>query len=53
MMDVVTTFSWIGIMLIVGVALRAVIKPLGRILMPASVIGGDRWFYSDEYWFIA
>ena len=39
-MDVVTTFSWIGIMLIVGVILRALIKPLGNILMPASVIGG-------------
>lgn len=39
-MDVVMTFSWIGIMLVVGVILRALVKPLGNILMPASVIGG-------------
>lgn len=39
-MDVITTFSWVGIMLLVGVALRAIIKPLGNILMPACVIGG-------------
>lgn len=39
-MDVVTTFSWVGIMLLVGVLLRALVKPLGSILMPASVIGG-------------
>ena len=39
-MTAMVTFSWIGIMLLVGVVLRAVIKPLGNILMPASVIGG-------------
>lgn len=39
-MDVVTTFSWVGIMLLVGVGLRALIRPLGNILMPACVIGG-------------
>ncbi|MFP5528038.1 sodium/glutamate symporter [Peptococcus simiae] len=36
----VTTFSWVGIMLLVGVVLRALVRPLGNILMPASVIGG-------------
>ncbi len=39
-MTAMVTFSWIGIMLLVGVILRATIKPLGDILMPASVIGG-------------
>lgn len=39
-MSVMLTLSWIGIMMLVGVILRAVIKPLGNILMPASVIGG-------------
>lgn len=39
-MTAMVTFSWIGIMLLVGVVLRAVVKPLGNILMPASVIGG-------------
>ena len=39
-MTAMVTFSWIGIMLLVGVVLRALIKPLGNILMPASVIGG-------------
>ena len=39
-MDVVTTFSWVGIMLLAGVVLRAIIRPLGNILMPACVIGG-------------
>ena len=39
-MSVMIAFSWIGIMLLVGVLLRAFIKPLGNILMPASVIGG-------------
>ena len=39
-MTAMVTFSWIGIMLLVGVVLRAVIKPLGNILMPASVIAG-------------
>ncbi len=34
------TFSWVGVMILIGVILRAVIKPLGNILMPASVIGG-------------
>ena len=39
-MSVMVAFSWIGIMLLIGVGLRAFIKPLGNILMPASVIGG-------------
>ncbi len=39
-MTAMVTFSWIGIMLLIGVILRATIKPLGNILMPASVIGG-------------
>lgn len=39
-MDIVLTFSWIGIMLALGVVLRVLIRPLGSILMPASVIGG-------------
>ena len=33
-MTAMVTFSWIGIMLLVGVVFRAVIKPLGNILMP-------------------
>lgn len=39
-MDVVMTFSWIGVMLLVGVLLRAIFKPLASILMPACVTGG-------------
>lgn len=39
-MTAMVTFSWIGIMLLVGVVLRVLIKPLGNILMPASVTGG-------------
>ena len=39
-MTLMITMSWIGVMLIVGVILRAVIKPLGNILMPACVTGG-------------
>lgn len=39
-MTAMVTFSWIGIMLLVGVVLRVLVKPLGNILMPASVIGG-------------
>lgn len=39
-MSLMVTLSWIGVMLLVGVILRAVIKPLGNILMPACVIGG-------------
>lgn len=39
-MDVVMTFSWIGVMLLVGVFLRAIFKPLSSILMPACVTGG-------------
>lgn len=39
-MEAVLAFSWIGIMLLVGMILRAKIPFLGNILMPASVIGG-------------
>lgn len=39
-MSVVTTFSWIGVMLLIGVLARAVFKPLANILMPACVTGG-------------
>lgn len=39
-MTVMMTFSWIGIMLLVGIILRAKIPFLANILMPASVIGG-------------
>lgn len=39
-MDVVMSFSWVGVMLLIGVLLRAFIKPLGEILMPACVIAG-------------
>lgn len=39
-MTVMMTFSWIGIMLLVGILLRAKIPFLSNILMPASVIGG-------------
>lgn len=39
-MDVVMSFSWIGVMLLIGMLLRAFIKPLGNILMPACVIAG-------------
>ena len=39
-MDAMLAFSWIGIMLLVGMICRAKIPFLGNILMPASVIGG-------------
>ena len=39
-MNVMMTFSWIGIMLLVGMVCRAKIPLLSIILMPASVIGG-------------
>lgn len=39
-MNVMMTFSWIGIMLLVGMVCRAKIPLLSNILMPASVIGG-------------
>lgn len=39
-MDAMVAFSWIGIMLLVGMILRAKIPFLANILMPASVIGG-------------
>lgn len=39
-MTLMISMSWIGVMLLVGVILRAVIKPLGNILMPACVTGG-------------
>lgn len=39
-MTLMVSMAWIGVMLILGVILRAVIKPLGNILMPACVIGG-------------
>lgn len=39
-MNVVMTFSWIGVMLLIGVILRALFKPLSHILMPACVTGG-------------
>ena len=34
------SMGWIGVMLLVGVLLRALIKPLGNILVPACVTGG-------------
>lgn len=39
-MTLMISMSWIGVMLVLGVILRALIKPLGNILMPACVIGG-------------
>lgn len=39
-MTAMMTFSWIGIMLLVGMIFRAKIPFLSNILMPASVIGG-------------
>ena len=39
-MDAMLAFSWIGIMLLIGMICRAKIPFLGNILMPASVIGG-------------
>lgn len=39
-MTVMMTLSWIGVMALVGMVLRAKIKFLANILMPASVIGG-------------
>ncbi|MDO4280034.1 MAG: hypothetical protein Q4C56_00235 [Peptococcaceae bacterium] len=39
-MTLMVSISWVGVMLLVGVVLRALIKPLGNILMPACVIGG-------------
>ena len=39
-MNVMMTFSWIGVMLLVGMVCRAKIPLLSNILMPASVIGG-------------
>lgn len=39
-MEFMLTFSWIGVMLLIGMILRALIKPLGNILMPACVTGG-------------
>lgn len=39
-MTVMMTFSWLGIMLLVGMIGRAKIPFLANILMPASVIGG-------------
>lgn len=40
MVPAMVAFSWIGIMLLIGMILRAKIPFLGNILMPASVIGG-------------
>lgn len=39
-MDVVMSFAWVGVMLLIGMLLRAFVKPLGDILMPACVIAG-------------
>ena len=39
-MTVMSTLSWIGVMALVGMILRAKIPFLANILMPASVIGG-------------
>ena len=39
-MSAMVAFSWIGIMLLVGMLLRAKVPFLSNILMPASVIGG-------------
>ena len=39
-MTLMISMSWIGVMLLIGVILRVVIKPLGNILMPACVTGG-------------
>lgn len=39
-MTAMIAFSWIGVMLLIGMLCRAFIKPLANILMPASVIGG-------------
>lgn len=39
-MTLMISIAWIGVMLLVGVILRAVIKPLGNILVPACVTGG-------------
>lgn len=44
-MTAMTTFSWIGIMLLVGMILRAKVPFLANILMPASVIGGIVGFF--------
>ena len=39
-MSAMVAFSWIGIMLLVGMVLRAKVPFLANMLMPASVIGG-------------
>lgn len=39
-MTLMLSMGWIGVMLLVGVLLRALIKPLGNILVPACVTGG-------------
>ncbi|MDO4280170.1 MAG: sodium/glutamate symporter [Peptococcaceae bacterium] len=39
-MTLMVSISWIGVMLLVGVFLRSVLKPLANILVPACVTGG-------------
>ncbi len=39
-MTLMLSIAWIGVMILVGVILRAVIKPLSSMLVPACVTGG-------------
>ena len=39
-MEVMMTFGWVSVMLLVGILCRALIKPLANILVPACVTGG-------------
>ena len=39
-MTLMISISWIGVMILLGVILRALIKPIGNILLPACVTGG-------------
>lgn len=39
-MEMMMSISWVGVMILIGMLCRAKIKPLGNILLPASVIGG-------------
>lgn len=39
-MEVMTTLGWIGIMFLIGCIVRAKVKPVGDMLIPACLIGG-------------
>ena len=39
-MTLMISIAWIGVMILIGALLRAVIKPLGNMLVPACVTGG-------------